>query len=105
MTNPSGIQPVEYFVLVAPKQVEDRTAGGLYIPDQRKDKDQFAQKEGVLLAVSPLAFNFDEWPEDARKPQIGDRVLFSRYQADEVKGADGEPYWLMKDKAIMAVLA
>jgi len=103
MKNPSGIRPVEYMVLVAPERVTEQTKGGVFLPQKAVEKEQFAQKRGTLLAVSPLAFNFDEWSDD-QKPQVGDTVLFSRYQADEVEGADGETYWLMKDKAITAVV-
>lgn len=103
-TNTSGIQPVEYNVLVKPKIVEEKTAGGIYIPEQRREKEQFAQQEGVLVAVSPLAFTYEEWPAGSRLPRVGDQVLFLKYQAEEVKGLDGEKYWLMKDKAIAAIM-
>ena len=101
--NHSGIRPVEYMVLVAPKKVEEQTASGIYLPDSHKEKEQHAQKEGVLIAVSPLAFNYDTWPDDADKPRVGQRVLFFRYQGDEVEGVDGKTYWLLKDKAIAGV--
>lgn len=101
--NTSGIQPMEYKVLVKPKAVEERTAGGLYIPDTTREKDEFGRTEGTMVAVSPLAFSFAEWPEGARKPKVGDRVFFSRYQATEIKGNDGETYWLMQDQSIAGV--
>ena len=104
MDNPSGIQPTHYKVLVAPKMVDEKTDGGLYLPEKFKEKQQHAQKEGILLAVSPLAFTYaKDWPEGS-KPQVGDRVLFSRYAADEVTGQDGETYWLMQDECISAVM-
>lgn len=103
--NTSGIRPQAYNVLVLPKEVEAKTAGGLYIPDEKRERDQFAQQEGVLVAVSPMAFSFKDWPEGAAKPQVGDRVFFSRYAAVEVKGQDGKTYWLMKDESIAGVLA
>lgn len=104
MNNTSGIKPSEYYVLVAPKKVEEKTSGGLIRPDQYREKEQFAQKEGVLLDMSPWAFSYEsDWPEGTM-PEIGDRVLFARYQADEVQGQDGETYWLLKDKAVSAVM-
>jgi co-chaperonin GroES (HSP10) len=60
--------------------------------------------EGTLVAVSPLAFNYDDWPEGAQKPRVGDRVLFSKYNATEILGADGRKYWIMKDRSIAAVM-
>lgn len=101
--NKSGIMPMEYQVLVEPVRVEERTAGGLYIPDDRREKDQHATQEGTLIAVSPLAFGYAEWPEGARKPEIGDRVLFPKYEAQKFGGADGQDYWLMPDVAIKAI--
>lgn len=101
--NTSGIQPMEYKVLVKPKAVEEKTAGGLIIPEIKREKDEFGRTEGMLVATSPLAFSFADWPEGARKPAIGDHVFFSRYQADEITGKDGETYWLMQDQSIAGV--
>lgn len=105
--NDSGIFPMEYNVLVKPKVVEERTKGGVYLPDENKEREQFAQTEGTLVAVSPGAFtfNYEGFPSDAPRPAVGQRVMFSKYQATETKGQDGETYWLMKDKAVAAVLA
>lgn len=101
--NSSGIQPLEYNVLVLPKEVEAKTAGGVLLPDDTKEKEQFGQMEGRLVAVSPLAFNFDEMPPGMR-PQPGAHVIFYRYEATEIKGRDGKMYWLMKDKAIAGMM-
>jgi chaperonin GroES len=104
MKNQSGILPSEYNVLIAAKAVEEKTAGGIIIPDQSKERQQFAQMEGVLVAVSPLAFTYDDWKE-AQPPQVGDRVLFAKYAGAEIKGKDGKDYRLCKDKDVAAVLA
>lgn len=97
--NPSGIRPLEYNVLVRPREIEEKTKGGLYLPDEHREREQFAQTEGEIVAMSPLAFNYDT---DAERPAIGARVMFFKYQATEVRGRDGGRYWLMKDKAIAA---
>lgn len=103
--NSSGMMPMEYNVLVKPKAVEEKTRGGLFLPDQVKEKDGFQRTEGKLVAVSPVAFTYATWPDGARKPQIGDLVIFSKYSATEIKGDDGADYWIMKDTAIAAVKA
>lgn len=105
--NSSGITPVEYNVLVKPKAVEEKTAGGIYLPDDARERESFGQIEGELVAVSPAAFtyNYEGWPEGVALPKPGDRVIFSKYQAEEIKGKDGEKYWLMKDKSIIGVMA
>ena len=72
--------------------------------DSTVEKEEFGRMEGTLVGVSPMAFSFAEWPDDAPKPKVGDRVLFSRYQATELTGRDGGKYWMMKDKSIMGVM-
>ena len=104
--NTSGIRPVEYYVLVLPQEVETRTKGGLLIPDETKEREEFAQIEGVLVAMSPMAFAFADWPKERahEKPKIGARVIFRRYDATELTGRDGRKYWLMKDRSISGVI-
>ena len=100
-----GISPVEYNVVVIPEQVETKTAGGIILPDQKKDQDAMASMRGRLLAVSPLAFNYDEWPEGAEKPKAGNAVLFAKYGGVLIEGADGKEYRVLKDRDIMAILS
>ena len=104
-TNPSGVYPTEFKVLIRPKAIEEKTAGGIIIPDQTKDRDQFAQMEGELIAVSPLAFTYADWPGDFNPPKAGDRVLFAKYGGAVVKGKDGIEYRLTNDKDVCAVLS
>ena len=100
----SGFTPQEYNVVVKPESVEEKTVGGLIIPESALDKDQYGMGKGVLDAVSPLAFNYPDWPDDAPMPQVGDRVLFIRYAGMLVTGADDEEYRVLKDKDIVAVI-
>lgn len=102
--NGSGIKPVGYNVIVKPQAVEVKTKGGLLLPDQVIEKDSFGRTEGVLVAVSPMAFAFEEWPDGEPKPQVGDQVMFSRYNATEMQGRDGVTYWLMKDQSIVGIM-
>lgn len=109
MKNESGINPTEYKILILPKAVEEKTTGGIIIPDQTKDRDQFAQMEGVLIAASPLAFTYAqprEWTEgNGQPPEPGDRVLFAKYAGSVVKGRDGKDYRLVNDKDVAAILS
>ena len=107
MKNPSGIRPTEYKVLVSPIKVDEKTKGGIILPDETKERDQFAQMQGILVAMSPLAFTYadkDEWG-DAEKPKPGDKVMFARYAGAAVKGMDGADYRIISDKDVSAVLA
>ncbi len=101
----SGISPIVYNVVVKPEKVAERTTGGILIPDAVRDRDQYGEHKGVLVAISPMAFSFVEWPDDAPKPQIGQRVIFVKYAGTLVQGEDGDDYRVMNDKDVLGVLA
>ena len=107
MKNESGIMPTEYKILVEPIKVDEKTKGGIILPDEHKDREQFAQMQGVLVAVSPLAFTYadDEAWGDAEKPKPGDRVMFAKFAGAAVKGKNGKDYRIINDKDLSAVLA
>jgi len=98
-----GLTPIKYRVIVEPDKAESVSAGGIIIPENKQDRDQHAIMEGVIVAVSPMAFTWDEWPSNDRKPEEGDRVVFARYSGSIIKGNDGEEYRVMNDDDIMAV--
>ena len=97
--NESGIQPVEYKVLIKPEVVEGKTAGGLFLPEQTQDKEKMAQVKGVLVAVGGNAF--EDWNG---KPEIGDTVYYAKYAGYVIKGSDGQEYRLANDKDITAII-
>lgn len=93
-------------MLVRPKSVEEKTKGGIILPDETKERDQYAQMEGTLIEASPLAFTYhDGTVETFRTPRPGDRILFAKYAGAVVKGKDGADYRLIKDKDLSAVLS
>lgn len=100
--NKSGIHPVEYRVLVKPVKVEQKTAGGLYMPDKAMDKEKFAMTKGVLIEAGAIAFTDPDWLD---RPKAGQMVMYDRYAGGSlVRGDDGEEYRLMGDKEICATL-
>ncbi len=98
-----GIECLEYKVLVKPRKAEERTKGGIVLPEQVVEKDQHAAMEGEIAAMSPFAFTYEEWPLGARKPRVGDVVVFARYSGITQKGDDGIEYRIMNDKDIVAI--
>lgn len=98
-----GLSMYGFNVLVRPKEVEEKTVGGIILPDTHKDKLAYSITEGELIAVSPVAFGYETWPEGTVLPQIGDTVTFSKYVGSEVEGSDGVKYRVMEDKEIIAV--
>jgi len=107
MTNEHGITPMLYNVLVKPRKIEEKTTGGIFIPESTREKEQHGEMRGTLVAkaAGAFTFNYEGWPDNGHLPDVGDSVMFSRYEGRPIEGKDGEEYWLMADKAIMAVLA
>lgn len=102
--NQSGIHPMDLRVLVKPHQVEDKI-GSIFIPDSKKESDQYAQCKATIVAVGENAWEEASARSDAfRKPIPGDRVLISKYGGITVKGSDGEDYRLLNDEDITARL-
>lgn len=101
MENTSGIQPVEYKVLVLPEQIEEKTQGGIYYPDQTHEKEEWAQIKATLVAMGGNAFKDPEWQQPV--PQIGDQVYIAKYAGNFINGIDGKEYRLCSDKDIGAI--
>lgn len=99
-----GLAPVEYNVLIAPEEVEEKTSGGIILIDKTKETDELAQCRGRLVAASPLAFNYDNWPEGARKPAVDDVVWYGKYAGTLIEGRDKRMYRLLKDKDVGAIV-
>ncbi len=87
------IKPLADRVVVQPKAVEEKTAGGIIIPDTTKEKPL----EGIVMAVG--AGTKDVTMEVSE----GDKVLYGKYCGTEVT-VDGESYLVMKQSDILAVI-
>lgn len=107
MKNASGITPTEFKVLIDPKPVEKKI-GSIIIPETTQESEKYAQIEGRIVAVSPLAFSYaspDEWKAaGAKKPGPGDVVLYAKYAGVRVKGKDGKEYLIVNDKDLTATI-
>jgi co-chaperonin GroES (HSP10) len=96
-----GIKPVEYYVLIAPETIEERTAGGIYIPQAKRETDEIATQKGRIVAQSPLAWGFADG--DDHRGEVGDVVLFGRYAGSLIEGVDGKTYRICRDKDIAGI--
>ena len=93
-----GVRPLHDRVLVRRIEQDDKTSGGIIIPDTAKEKPQ----EGEVVAVGPG--NRDETGKlVALDVQAGDRVLFGQWSGPEVK-LDGEDLLIMKESDILGVI-
>ena len=91
-----NIKPLNDRVLVKRTESEERSAGGIIIPDTAKEKPQ----EGKVIAVGPG--KFDKGERLAMSVKVGDRVLFGKYSGTEVN-IGGVEHTLLKEDDIYAV--
>jgi chaperonin GroES len=78
---------------------EEKTAGGLVLPDTAQEKPQ----TGEVLSVGPGKV-LDNGSRQTVDVQVGDKVLFAKYSGTEVK-LDGETYLLIAEKDILGVVS
>ena len=103
MINLDDLKPVEYNVVVELDPTEEKI-GSIILTNQKVERNRLEETVGTIKAVSDLAFNFDQWPEGARKPTVGDRVYFARY-AGVLTEAEGDRWArIIKDKDVVAVV-
>ena len=91
-------RPLHDRVLVRRLESEEKTAGGIIIPDTAKDKPM----EGEVIAVGPGARAEDGKlvPLDVK---VGDRILFGKWSGTEVK-IDGEELLIMKESDLLGII-
>ncbi len=91
-------RPLHDRILVRRIESDDKTSGGIIIPDTAKEKPQ----EGEVLAVGPGARN-DQGAVAALDVSVGDRVLFGKWSGSEVR-IDGEDLLIMKESDVLGVI-
>ncbi|WP_371818683.1 co-chaperone GroES [Rhodomicrobium sp. Az07] len=91
-------RPLHDRVVVRRLEEEERTKGGIIIPDTAKEKPQ----QGEVIAVGPGARN-EEGKLVSLDVKEGDRVLFGKWSGTEVK-IDGEDLLIMKESDILGIL-
>lgn len=102
MKHDSGLRPIDYSLIVYPDEVEKKTKGGIILTDDTIERDQNATTRAEVVAVSPLAFNYEDYPEGFA-PKVGDRVVFGRYKGYTIVGRDGKTYRVLNDRDVRCV--
>ena len=92
-------RPLHDRVLVRRVEAEEKTAGGIIIPDSAKEKPA----EGEIVSVGSGA-RADDGKVTPLDVKAGDRVLFGKWSGTEVK-VDGEDLLIMKESDILGVIA
>jgi chaperonin GroES len=91
-------RPLHDRVLVRRVEAEEKTAGGIIIPDTAKEKPQ----EGEVIAVGSGARN-EQGEITPLEVKEGDRILFGKWSGTEVR-VDGEDLLIMKESDILGIL-
>jgi chaperonin GroES len=93
------IQPLGDRVVIKPLEAEEKTKGGIVLPDTAKEKPQ----EGKVIAVGKgrVLDNGSIQPLEVKK---GDRVLYGKYAGTEVTTKDGEELLIMREEDILAII-
>jgi chaperonin GroES len=94
----SSLKPLRDKVVVERSEAEEKTAGGILLPDTAKDKP----KQGTIIAVGPGRV-LENGEVKALEVKKGDKVLFGSYAGSEVK-VDGKDYLIMNESDILAVI-
>ena len=92
-------RPLHDRVVVRRIEAEEKTSGGIIIPDTAKEKPQ----EGEVVSVGPGARD-DQGKVNALELKAGDRILFGKWSGTEVK-IDGEDLIIMKESDVLGVLS
>lgn len=87
------VKPLSDRVLIEPKAAEEKTAGGLYIPDTAKEKPL----AGKVVAVGPGT------SEVTMEVKVGDNVLYGKYAGTEIN-IEGKDYLIMRQSDILAII-
>jgi chaperonin GroES len=91
------LRPMADRVVVRPLKREEKTAGGLYLPENAKEKPQ----EAEVIAVGP-----GRYEEGKRLPMdvsVGQKIVYSKYSGTEIK-LDGEEVLILRESDILAIV-
>jgi len=93
------IHPLQDRIIVKRVEEEQKTKGGIIIPDSAKEKPQ----EGYVIAVGPGRVS-DEGKTIKLQVKKGDRVLFAKYAGSDSITVDGEENLILRESDILAVI-
>jgi len=93
-----SIKPLADRVLIEPVEAETKTQGGIFIPDNAKEKPM----QGIVKAVG-AGRRSDKGEIIAMELKVGDKVLYGKYSGTEIT-VEGKNYLIVKENDILAVL-
>ena len=98
MASKLKLKPLGGRVIVEPIEQEEKTAGGIILPETAKEKPQ----EGKVVAAGPGDRN-EAGERVAMDVQVGDKVLYAKYSGTEIK-LDGKKVLILRESDILAII-
>ena len=92
------IRPLDDRVVVEPLESEEKTEGGIFLPDTAKEKPQ----KGKIVAVGPGKL-LDDGKRSEMSVSVGDTVLFGKYSGTEIK-VDSKELLIMRESDLLAMM-
>ena len=92
------IKPLSDRVVIEPLEAEDKTSGGIYLPDTAKEKPQM----GKVIAAGPGKIS-DAGQKIAMEVKVNDKILYGKYSGTDVN-FDGKDYLIMRESDILAII-
>ena len=93
------IKPLADRIVVRPLEAEEKTKGGIVLPETAKEKPQ----EGKIVAVGRGKV-LDNGHVQALELKVGDRILYGKYSGSEITTKDGEELLIMREEDVLAVI-
>ena len=92
------LKPLSDRVVIEPLEADDRTSGGIYLPDTAKEKPQI----GKIVAVGPGKIS-DAGEKIPMEVKAGDKVLYGKYSGTDVT-VEGKDYLIVREGDILAIM-
>lgn len=94
-----NIQPLADRIVVKPLDAEEKTKGGIVLPDTAKEKPQ----EGEVVAVGK-GRRLEDGKVQVLEVKVGNRILYGKYSGTEIATKDGAEYLIMKEEDVLAIV-
>ncbi|MDD3470624.1 MAG: co-chaperone GroES [Thermoguttaceae bacterium] len=91
-----NLRPLDDRVVIEPNEAEEKTAGGIVLPDTAKEKPQ----QGKVIAVGPGRL-LDNGKRSEVSVAVGDTVIYGKYSGAEIK-VEGDEYKIVRESDILA---
>ncbi len=97
-----GMRASGWNCIVVPEPIEEKTAGGIFIPDMVKSKEEIVQQRARIVSIGPAAF--DQADYKGQQPKVGDACLIAKLAGFATNLADGKLARVIQDKDVAVIL-